>query len=98
MEATNTPERLGLRYLNHMSGDSVMSNFDHEIDPKGLERLKVEKVYGQYAGWNFCGYVWWDAEAETFKCEVLQYHEPQEIVEGSPQEIMDAVCAKWGDD
>jgi hypothetical protein len=90
----NTPQSLGLKYLH----DSVMSNFDHEIDAgEWRERPRTEKVYGQYSGWNFCGYVWWDREAETFKCEVWQYHSPQEIVSGTPQEIMDAVCEKWGD-
>jgi len=88
----NRPDALGLKYLPN----PVMSNFDHEIDRDVAKELEKGGCYAQYAGWNFCGYVWW--EDESFHCEVWVYRSPQEIISGSLEEIMDTVCEKYGDD
>jgi hypothetical protein len=90
----NAPEKLGYRYIS----ESVMSNFDHRIAAEVGERLKTGRLFSQYAGWNFCGYVWWDIEAKTFKCEVWQWNEPKEIVSGTLEEIMDQVSGVYGDE
>ena len=75
-----------------------MSNFGHEINAIVASRLMMEKIYSLYAGWDFCGYVWWDRDADTYKCEVWQWNAPCEIVSGSLPEIMDQVCDTYGDD
>lgn len=89
-----TPAREGRSYL----GDAVMSNFNHEIHWPVAKRLIDEKVYAQYAGWNFCGYVWWDADADTYRCEVWRWNRPVETLSGTLEDIMDEVCARYGDD
>ena len=74
-----------------------MSNFDHTIDNGLAELLKENegKVYAQYAGWNFCGYVWF--ENDKFVCQVWCYKSPQEeIIADTLEEIMDMVSEKWG--
>lgn len=91
-ENRSHPDVLGLKYLQN----AVMSNCDHKIDLKVAGQLQEGGCYAQYAGWNFCGYVWW--EDQTFHCEVWIYHSPQEIVSGSLEAIMDTVCEKYGDD
>lgn len=90
----NMPDHLGLRYLP----DPVMSNFDHVINAGVGAELERGGCYAQYAGWNFCGYVWWEAAAKTFNCEVWVYGSPREIISGSLSEIMGQVCEKYGDD
>ena len=53
--------------------DSVMSNFDHEIDTSVAAALKEKEAFARYAGWNFNGRVWWDRNAEEWVCEVWTY-------------------------
>jgi len=79
--------------------DTVMSNFDHDIDGAVADVLKERKAVAAYTGWNFCGYVWWDSAADEWACEVWVYHEPQEVVRAAElRDIMDEVCATYGDD
>lgn len=80
------------------SGETVMSNFDHDIDEQLAKSLKTRKEYDQYSGWNFCGYVWWDRKAKTYKCEVWHYNVPQKVYSGTLEQIMENVCQEWGDD
>lgn len=80
------------------SGESVMSNFDHEIDADRAEALKHSQDLDQYAGWNFCGYIWWDKQAETYHCEVWCYGSHVETFSGSLEEIMEQVCDEYGDE
>ena len=76
-----------------------MSNFDHSID-KGLEnKLKSGKVFSQYSGYNFCGYVYYDKKKKKFGCEVWQYHSLTEVIyKKKLEEIMEEVCEKYGSD
>lgn len=79
--------------------DSVMSNFDNEIDYKIGEQLKSEELYSQYAGWNFCGYVWWDKKDDVYRCEVWQYRCHVSTFEGDTlKEIMEDVSLAYGYD
>lgn len=76
----------------------VATNFDWSIDERMAGRLRREKITARYAGWNFNGLVWWDRDAETFKCEVWRYHIPRWIAEGTLPEIMEAVSNEHGRD
>ena len=73
-----------------------MSNLDRTID-EGLEdelKSNAGKMYAQYAGWNFCGYVWF--EDEQFVCQVWTYRVPrEEIVAPTLEEIMEEVSCKY---
>lgn len=77
--------------------DGCMTNFDWTIDHGVVDtlRAKPNKVYVQYAGWNFCGYVWWDGQ--QFCCEVWQFNQPiDEICASTLEEIMERVSAEYG--
>ena len=74
-----------------------MSNCDHSIDEGLPEKLMQNecKLYSQYAGWNFCGYVWF--EDKQFTCQVWQYNSPrEEITADTLEEIMNLVSEEWG--
>lgn len=77
--------------------DEVMSNCDHEINYEIAEVLKDGKHYAQYAGWDFCGYVYWDISKQKFICEVWVYGSIREIIEYKTLElIMKNVCENYG--
>jgi len=73
-----------------------MSNFDHTIDTDLEKELKVGKFYAQYAGWDFCGYIWWNKN--KWSCEVWRYNSHIDTIHGDTlQEIMDDVSLEYGD-
>lgn len=77
--------------------EAVMSNFDHEINQEVAEAIKNKPLYSLYAGWNFCGYVWY--ENNKWCCEVLQYCSHQTtVVADTLEEIMSEVCNSFGDE
>lgn len=78
--------------------DTVMSNFDHEIDDDiAIELKSVPNTIAQYAGWNFCGYVYWDRATDEWVCEVWQYQSLRETVKAEVlEDIMDEVSSKYG--
>lgn len=53
-------------------GKCVYSNFDHRLVLEE-EELKESGSYHQHAAWEFCGYVWYEKETQTFKEEVWRY-------------------------
>ncbi len=76
-----------------------MSNCFHTIDEGLADFLKdnESKIYAQYAGWNFWGYVWY--ESNNFTCQIWVYGSPQEeITAKTLEEIMDMVSEKYGQD
>ncbi len=78
---------------------TVMSNFGHKIDYEVAELLKDGKHYSQYAGWNFCGWVYYDVLEKLFICEVWVYHTLREILKYRTLElIMKNVCENYGYD
>ena len=75
----------------------VISNFDHLIDTVVADEIKGMDIYSQYAGWNFCGYVWWSTEHDKWACEVWTYNVYQEtILADTLEEIRTEVCEKYG--
>jgi hypothetical protein len=74
---------------------SIMSNFDHMIEPNAEELLR-NGAYGHYSGREFYGErVWF--EDDRFYCEVWRYHAHVDTVEAeSLAELIEAVCEKWG--
>ena len=76
--------------------DSVMSNFDHEIDHDVEQKVKQGGHYADYPAWNFHGTVWFDGK---FKCEIRRHHCHIATLEAETlQEIMDEASASWGMD
>lgn len=79
--------------------EGVMSNFDHEINESVATAIKGQPFFAQYAGWNFCGEVWWDAAAELWCCEVWQYHTHVATISADTlEEIMEEVSDRYGYD
>ena len=79
--------------------DAVMTNFDHTIDQSVADRIKESGECSQYAGWNFCGYVWWEAEADQWACEIWQYNAVMEVIRADSLEtIMAKVSNEYGSD
>lgn len=74
-----------------------MSNFDHSIDVELEEALQKGKSYAQYAGLNFCGYVYWGKEEKKYICEVWQHNTWIEtIIANTLKEIMEEVSEQYG--
>ena len=74
-----------------------MSNLGPTIDEGLAEALKKapRKVLAQYAGWDFCGYVWFDSS--QFVCQVWTYgSRKEEIAADSLEDIMTSVSEKYG--
>ena len=76
---------------------TVMSNCDGAIEEEIVELVDRGEAYAQYAGWNFCGYVWRDVDG--YACEVWVHRAPREVVrEGTLREIMESVSERYGHD
>ncbi len=54
-------------------GELVYSNVDHEF-ALTEEEIKQSNEHHQHAAWDFCGYVWYDAEEQLFIEEIWIYH------------------------
>lgn len=82
---------------NLVEHDTIMSNCFHEIESGSEEYLKLNDVYGCYAGWNFHGTVWFDKSNNIFKCQVKQYRQHVATIEGnSLSDIMKNVSDRFG--
>jgi len=66
---------LGFREIDDGPSD-VMSNLDHSVEPWAEEKLKVGKVYGRHAAWDFNALVWYDGESGKFRSQVWCYGSP----------------------
>ena len=77
--------------------ETVMSNCDYTIENDVADKLKTGKFYSQYAGWNFCGYVYWNKD--KWYCEIWTYHSHVKTVHRNTlDEIMDKVSEEYGND
>ena len=80
-----------------LTGDDIMSNFDGEIQNDVAEKIKNEKLFSSYPGWNFHGTVW--HEDGSWHCEVWVYGSTHRTISKETlPEIMDSVCADYGRD
>lgn len=76
---------------------TVMSNFDREIDTALAEQLRSGDCVGEYTGWNFFGYVWF--EDGEFYCMVKQYQAHAATLSAQTlEELMEDVSARFGYD
>jgi hypothetical protein len=82
-----------------LSGNDIeltMSNSDRSIDEGFEDALKADtNNYGQYAGYNFCGYVWF--ALGWFTCQVWTHGEAcEEIKATNLEDIMREVSGEYG--
>lgn len=79
-----------------IGGPAGMSNSDHTVDDGIEDRLRNESVFTRYAGWNFNGLVWLDAEG-AFSCQVWVYGSPVATVRAETlEDLMREVSDEWG--
>lgn len=52
------------------TSQALWSNLDGILDLQVEERLKQGDCYSQHAAWNYCGWVWFDPDTETWYEEV----------------------------
>ena len=77
----------------------IMRNLCHHIERGAEDRLKSEKVSGEYTAWNFHARVWWDSDLKLFKAAIKQYRKHIDTLEGtSLQDIMSKACELYGGD
>jgi len=73
-----------------------MSNMDFTVDAGCEEALRTQRVFTRYAGWNFNGRVWLDAEG-SFSCQVWVYGSPVATVRAETLDaLMHEVSGEWG--
>ncbi len=76
---------------------TVMSNFDHEVNPGAEEALRTSKYWGSYPARNFWAGVWF-ADGE-FHAEIHQYHVHIATISADMLEgLMEEASARWGDE
>jgi len=77
--------------------DSLMSNFDHEVDEDVAAKLQSGQFLAEYPGWNFHATCWF-ADGQ-FHARVMQYCAVRGIYSsGTPKELMDAISSEFGYD
>jgi hypothetical protein len=59
-----------------------------KIDDEIAKILRRDEVYAGYHSQVFHGFVWWDREAKTFKCEIWEGPIYRRTLTGTLQEIM----------
>lgn len=68
-----------------------------QIDDGTEEALRSGKTYAQHAAWDYCGYVWWDAEDKKFHEEIWRYGtHVATLSDDTLQGVVDQACAKYG--
>lgn len=56
------------------TSEPVYSNLDHILDDGVVAELKADpSLWGQHAGFHFCGWIRWDAEAQEWVEEVWRF-------------------------
>ena len=79
--------------------ETVMSNFDHEIDQGVVNVLLKGKHYSQYSAQDFCGYIYYVPEEKVWRCEIWQHNSYNHLLEAeSLRMIMDQACERFGCD
>ena len=94
----NTSKDIQEKYKNYYeTTESVMSNFDHEINRDVEKELIENECYADYPGWGFFAQVVYDRDRKLFICYVNQYHCHVDTIEADTlEEIMETCCNNWG--
>ena len=84
-------------HFEEFDGEELMSNFDGKIVEATAKAIKGKELFSRYAGWNFNGKVWWDANSSKWCCEVWCYRSwSATIIEDELTDIRDSVSERWG--
>jgi len=79
------------------NGDTLMSNYDREINETTAADIKGKELFSRYAEWYFNGKVWW--ADNQWNCEVWQYRHFMETISAATlTEIMENVSETYGYD
>jgi len=79
--------------------DTLMSNFDHEVDESVAAQLKEVKAVAKYPGWEFSATCWWDGERGQYLAAVRRYCSLRATyAAATPQGLMRLICEDYGND
>jgi len=67
-------------------GESVYSNFDHEIDNKVVFELQAGDCFAFHAAWDYCGSVWFVPESRKWVEQVERYTVTIDFITGDTVE------------
>jgi hypothetical protein len=78
-------------------GDSLMSNFDHEVDEKIAAELRAVQAVANYPGWDFHATCWWDGARGMYMAAVRRYRSLRATFAApTPRELMEEISAEFG--
>ena len=87
-------KRLPSNYVE-FNGESIMSNFDHQIINETLDAIKENFLFSRYPGLNFNGLVWW--QDDLWHCEVWQNQSYKQTFSSTELEtIAEEVSSEFG--
>lgn len=79
------------------SDTTLMSNYDHQIDPVVTERLMNADELADYPGRDFHAKVWYDKQAKVWYAAVRRYSAHMDTIEGeTPDELRRNVSYEYG--
>lgn len=79
--------------------DSLMSNFDHEVDEKVAQELKTVRATAGYPGWDFNAKCWYDGATGLYMAAVRTYRQLRATFAApTPKELMEEISAEFGYD
>lgn len=77
-------------------GDTVYSNCDHVL-ALTAQQVQATGQYHLHAGWNFCGYVWWDQKRQQFTEEIWRHgHLVATVTSDTLDALIGDVVADYG--
>lgn len=75
--------------------ESLMTNFDHSVNPTVLRQVLEGTHWADYPGWNFYGLVWY-ADGQLH-CMVKRFFEHVDTISArDPEALMCLVSQKYG--
>jgi hypothetical protein len=76
---------------------TLWSNIEGILDLEVEERLKKGDCVAQHAAWNYCGWVWYDPDTETWYEEIWRYQSRVETLTGdSATNVIAKALAGYG--
>lgn len=78
---------------------SLYTNFDHTFNEETVKEAKETGEEYQHSAWNFCGYVSYDKNSDTWTEVVWRYNRPVETLTNKDlKKLIEKVNDKYGHD
>jgi len=77
--------------------NTIWSNVEGILDEEIVKRLVLGDCYAQHAAWDYCGYVWFDPDSETWYEDIWVHGNRVETLAGdSPTNVIAKALASYG--